>query len=163
MRILSLFERQGAWFLAVAITIAVISNTDYSSATDGSSTRSSAAYRAEAMANPLRPNSNQVGSPQATAVKRLREGTIINDQTGYFRENGDGASFVADSGIEFGALRNLNLERVVKLLKNAEEPSSVRWSVTGKVTEFAGRNYILISRSVYKSATPPPVPDRVTQ
>ena len=103
---------------------------------------------------------SQLGS---VTVRRLREGTVINDQTGYFRENGDGASFVSDKGQEFGALQNLNLERVVRLLKNADEPSSIRWSVTGTVTEFSGRNYLLISRAVYKSATPPPTPDRVAR
>ncbi len=101
-------------------------------------------------------------------VLRLREGTVILDQSGFFREDGDGATFVADSttagpGLEFGALPNLNLERVVRLLKSAEEASSVRWSVTGKVTEFAGRNFLLISRAVYKSASPPPVPDHIAQ
>ncbi len=100
-------------------------------------------------------------------VLRLREGTVILDQSGYFREDGDGATFVADSsvvgpGLEFGALPNLNLERVVRLLKNAEEPNSVRWSVSGKVTEFAGRNFLLISRAVYRSASTPPVPDHIT-
>ncbi len=96
-------------------------------------------------------------------TRRLREGTIVSDQSGFFREDGDGASFVADTGLEFGALPNLNLERVLRLLKSSEEPSSIRWSVNGKVTEFSGRNYLLISRAVYKSATPPPVPARITQ
>ena len=85
----------------------------------------------------------------------------MSDQTGYFREDGDGATFVADSGWSFGALPNLNLERVVRLLKSTEEPNNVRWSVTGEVTEFSGRNFLLISRAVYKAAMPPPVPDRV--
>jgi hypothetical protein len=93
--------------------------------------------------------------------RRLREGTLISDQNGFFREDGEGATFVADTGMEFGALPNLNLERVVRLLKNADEPSSIRWSVTGKVTEFSGRNFLLVSRALYKSATPPPAPDRV--
>ena len=93
--------------------------------------------------------------------RRLREGTLISDQNGFFREDGEGATFVADTGMEFGALPNLNLERVVRLLKNADEPSSIRWSVNGKVTEFSGRNFLLVSRALYKSATPPPAPDRV--
>ena len=92
---------------------------------------------------------------------RLREGTLISDQSGFFREDGDGATFVADTGMEFGALPNLNLERVVRLLKSVEEPNSVRWSVNGTVTEFSGRNFLLISRAVYKAASSPPTPDRI--
>ncbi len=95
--------------------------------------------------------------------RRLREGTLVTDQSGFFREDGEGATFVADTGFEFGSLPNLNLERVVRLLKSAEEPSSIRWSVTGQVTEFSGRNFLLISRAVYKSAAPPPLPDRVAR
>ncbi len=107
---------------------------------------------------------NDLSSDSAgTAKRRLREGTVISDQNGYFREDGDGATFVSDEGWEFGALPNLNLERVVRQLKNAEEPSSIRWNVSGLVTEFSGRNFLLVSRAVYKSATPPPLPDRVVK
>jgi len=88
---------------------------------------------------------------------------LISDQSGFFREDGEGATFVADTGMEFGGLPNLNLERVMRLLKNADEPSSIRWSVAGKVTEFSGRNFLLVSRALYKSAAPPPTPDRVGQ
>jgi len=94
-------------------------------------------------------------------ARRLREGTLVTDQGGFFREDGDGATFVADSGIEFGALPNLNLERITRQLKSAEQPGRIRWSVTGQVTEFSERNFLLISRAVYKSAAKPPVPQRV--
>ncbi len=144
-----------ALLLSPALLVAV------SAAPDGSATRD--------LARAAKPNaeSDRTRLPRSalsgkSTTRRLREGTIINDQAGYFSENGDTASFMSDTGMEFGTLQNLNLERVVKLLKNADEPSSIRWSVTGTVTEFSGRNYILISRAVYKSATPPPVPDRVS-
>jgi hypothetical protein len=42
-----------------------------------------------------------------------------------------------------------------------EEPDSIAWSVSGTVTEYGGRNYLLITRAVYKSATLPPAPDLV--
>lgn len=103
------------------------------------------------------------GEEEGKPVKRLREGTFVTDQFGFFREDGEGATFVADSGMEFGALPNLNLERVLRLLKSAEEPTSIRWSVSGEVTEFNSRNFLLISRAVYKSAAPPPAPERVDQ
>ncbi len=131
-----------------------------SAAREGSSTRDLSRASAPSI-GPARARQQRSKAARKSSTRRLREGTIINDQSGYFSENGDTASFISDSGIEFGTLQNLNLERVVRLLKNADEPSSIRWSVTGTVTEFSGRNYILISRAVYKSATPPPAPDRV--
>lgn len=148
----------------ILLGVVALIGYDQTLARDGSSSRESPQERAYGPASQTSARNRPTGSAQSakTSTRRLREGTIITDQTGYFRENGDGASFVADTGLEFGALQNLNLERVVRLLKNADEPASIRWSVSGEVTEFAGRNYMLISRAVYKSATPPPIPDRVT-
>jgi len=94
--------------------------------------------------------------------KRIREGTIIQDQTGFFRSDGEGATFVSDEGLEFGGLPNLNLERVVGTLKTAEEPKSIRWIVSGMTTEFSGRNYLLISRAIFKSKPPPPAPEQLS-
>jgi len=91
--------------------------------------------------------------------RRIREGTTIHDRAGYFRQDGDGATFVTEGGLEFGGLPNLNLERVVRTLKTLDESKSNRWSVSGVVTEFSGRNFLLISRAVYKSTPPPPVPE----
>lgn len=95
-------------------------------------------------------------------AKRLREGTQITDVIGYFRQDGDGATFVADSGREFIGLQNLNLERVVRTLKSTDETKRLRWSVSGLVTEFMNRNFILISRSVYKSTVLPTAPEQVS-
>lgn len=148
----------------ILLSLIALIGYDQTLARDGSSSRESSQGRGYGPASQTSARNRSTGAAQSarTPTRRLREGTIITDQTGYFRENGDGASFVADTGLEFGALQNLNLERVVRLLKNADEPASIRWSVSGEVTEFAGRNYMLISRAVYKSATPPPIPDRVT-
>lgn len=96
------------------------------------------------------------------SARRLREGTEISGQTGYFRQDGDGAVFVTDDGFELGGLPNLNLERVVRTLKTADETSTIRWRVNGTITEFSGRNYLLITRAVYKSAAPPPSPEQIT-
>ena len=89
---------------------------------------------------------------------RLREGTEIDGKTGYFRQDGDGAVFVTDDGFELGGLPNLNLERVVRTLKTVDETENIRWRVSGTITEFSGRNYLFISRAVYKSAALPPSP-----
>ena len=70
-------------------------------------------------------------------------------------------AFIDEEGRDIGGLPNLNLERVIRMLKTVDEPESIWWSISGTVTEFAGRNYVLISRAVYKAATPPPSPERV--
>ncbi|MAT73490.1 MAG: hypothetical protein CMJ58_28750 [Planctomycetaceae bacterium] len=95
----------------------------------------------------------------ADAARRMREGSRIQNAIGYFRRNGDGATFITEDGMELGGLPNLNLERVVKMLKTVDEPESVYWSINGEVTEFTGRNYVLISRAVFKTAAPPPAPE----
>lgn len=93
--------------------------------------------------------------------RRLREGTVLTDQGGRFRQDGDGAVFISENQYEFVTLQNLNLERVIRTLKGSDESESIRWSVSGQVTEFNGRNYLLITRAVYKSASPPPAPEQI--
>jgi hypothetical protein len=92
---------------------------------------------------------------------RLREGTQFNNALGKFRQNGDAVSFVDENGREIGGLPNLNLERITRMLKTVDEPEGIWWSVSGTITEFAGHNYILITRAVYKATAPPPTPDRI--
>lgn len=101
-------------------------------------------------------------SEDSDANRRLREGTLIVDVVGYFRQDGDGATFVTDEGQEFGGLSNLNLERIARTLKGADESKRLMWSVSGTVTEFMNRNFLLISRAVYKSAAQPPAPDQLS-
>jgi hypothetical protein len=96
-----------------------------------------------------------------TGKRRLREGTVLTDQGGRFRQDGDGAVFISENQYEFTTLPNLNLERVIRTLKGSDESESIRWSVSGQVTEFNGRNYLLITRAVYKSASPPPAPEQI--
>jgi hypothetical protein len=93
------------------------------------------------------------------AKLRLREGTRLRDVIGRFRQNGDTLTFIDEQKREIGGLPNLNLERIIRMLKTVEEPESITWSVSGTITEFSGRNYLLISRAVYKAATPPPSPE----
>lgn len=112
---------------------------------------------------------NQSGSTFGTqgdnseeGTHRLREGTEIIGQTGYFRQDGDGAVFVTENDHELGGLPNLNLERIVRTLKTADDTRSIRWLVSGTITEFSGRNYLFITRAIYKSAAPPPTPEQIT-
>lgn len=104
-------------------------------------------------------NNAAADEPAVSAALRLREGTQLADQVGYFRANGESLTFVDKEGRELGGLPNLGLERVGRMLKSVEEPESVTWSVSGMVTEFGGRNYLLVTRAVYKAAAPPPAPD----
>ena len=94
---------------------------------------------------------------------RLREGTQLRDVTGRFRQSGESLTFIDEDDREISGLPNLNMERILRMLKSVEEPESIAWSVSGTVTEFAGENYLLISRAVYKSAAPPPAPESLSK
>jgi hypothetical protein len=131
-------------------------------AVDVSTTRSRPAQRNSSSTEPL---SSYLEKSRIQSDKedkhRLREGTKITNRLGRFQQSGDRATFVAEGNLEFGGLPNLNLERVVRMLKSVDEPESIWWSVSGIVTEFSGRNYLLIERAVYKSASPHPSSDKV--
>ncbi|MBA3483947.1 MAG: hypothetical protein H0T51_19245 [Pirellulales bacterium] len=94
---------------------------------------------------------------------RLREGTQLRDVTGRFRQSGDSLTFIDEDDRQISGLPNLNMERILRVLKTVEEPESIAWSVSGTVTEFAGKNYLLITRAVYKSAAPPPAPESLSK
>ena len=94
---------------------------------------------------------------------RLREGTRLKDAAGRFRMSGDSLTFIDGEGREITGLCNLNLERILRMLKTVEEPESITWSVSGTVTEFSGQNYLLISRAVYRATAPPPAPETISQ
>lgn len=110
---------------------------------------------------PRSPASANEASDIELAKLRLREGTQLSDVSGRFRQNGDSLLFLDAENREISGLPNLNLERIIRTLKSVEEPESVVWSVSGVVTEFSGRNYLLISRAVYKAASPPPAPENL--
>ncbi len=97
------------------------------------------------------------------AKLRLREGARLRDVAGHFHRTGDSLTFIDGENREIGGLQNLNLERIIRMLKSVEEPESVTWSVSGVITEFSGRNYLLISRAVFKTASPPPAPESLVQ
>lgn len=88
--------------------------------------------------------------PQApTSAERLREGSVLKDLPGTFQSAGDRISFCpSDREAALPVLENLALERVSGMLENA---GGRVWSVSGTVTEFRGRNYLLISRAVVRT------------
>ena len=153
-------QRKFLCFAGAALLVTFAVCAERTAAREGSSAGSAARTQSQQV---RRRSGSLAGESMEKDRHRLREGTVISDQSGFFREDGDGATFISEAGFEFGALPNLNLERVLRLLKSTEEPSSIRWSVTGKVTEFSGRNFLLIRRAVYKSASLPPVPDRIAE
>lgn len=86
---------------------------------------------------------------------RLREGTKIENRLGRFEQKSQSATFRTEDGLEFGSLPNLNLQRILDTLKTADKPESMWWSISGTVTEFGGKNHLLISRAVYKATIVP--------
>lgn len=100
-------------------------------------------------------------SDSSDPKRMLREGTEIDSQMGRFQHAGDSAVFVTRDGLELVGLPNLNLQRVLRTLKSVDAPESLWWSVSGEVTEFGDRNYLLISRAVFKAAAAPPPPQQL--
>jgi hypothetical protein len=82
-----------------------------------------------------------------TEGRRIREGTVLTDQPGTFQLVGKRLVFAIHSdGRQLGALENLTLERVVRLMQQTAVPQT--WLVSGTVTEYQGTNYLLIDRAV---------------
>ena len=75
----------------------------------------------------------------------------MTDRLGAFELSGDRARFIAaDDGTSLTGLENLNLERVIHAIRDNPIPGQ-HWKVSGVVTEFEGRNYLLITRALVVS------------
>ncbi len=91
-------------------------------------------------------------------IHRLREGTVLTNELGVFKVNGDRIVFYpAQRDDTLQVLENLALERVWKML---DESRGRQWSINGMITEYRGGNYLLIERAVLKAqrATDPATP-----
>lgn len=78
----------------------------------------------------------------------LREGTRLSDKLGTFEMAGNRLSFeMAEEGISLQVLENLALERIWKTFDDAGKRE---WSVSGVVTEYRDRNYLLIHRAALR-------------
>lgn len=90
--------------------------------------------------------------PGAIAPKSQlrREGTELRDEPGRFLSVGNRQTFVSADGASYVVLENLNLERVVKIV--AASPDAVDWFISGKISEYQGANYLLISRARRQAA-----------
>jgi hypothetical protein len=114
--------------------------------------------------SPTKVGANRQEKEAAEALKlRLREGTHLKNVMGRFRQSGDSLVFIDAENRELGALPNLNLERIARMLQSVEEPESVSWSISGTVTEYSGNNHLLITRAVFRSTAPPPAPENLAE
>ena len=93
---------------------------------------------------------------QPKAIKQqlqlLREGTEVRGLISSFDLAGDSATIRSHTGRKIGVLRNLNLQRVLKVLRTSSFPSKISWKVSGVITEYDGKNYLLITHAIRKSA-----------
>lgn len=97
-----------------------------------------------------------LSEPEAAPSQRLREGSALTRQGGTFVHVGDRIGFrPADQDETLLVLENLTLERIWKTLDEAPERS---WTVSGVVTEYRGRNYLLMERAVVRAHGVPDSP-----
>jgi hypothetical protein len=89
------------------------------------------------------------GEAPAEGGSRTREGTLLKDVLGTFRQTGERLTFQAAEGEQrLIVLENLAVERVLRMLK--ESGGASQWLVSGVVTEFQGTNYLLVTRAILK-------------
>jgi hypothetical protein len=98
--------------------------------------------------------SGKAVAPNAPAVKLLREGSPIVDRVGRLTKSADGQqwelAFEADGKTmqdpPLIILPNLNLAAMESAVSGASR--DLKFRVTGTVTEYKGRNYILLEKVV---------------
>ncbi len=77
--------------------------------------------------------------------KLMREGSRVESKVMIVRSSGDNLMLETEDDKQgFEALENLALERVLQAVR--ADSSDKRWLVTGQVTEYRGRNFILLER-----------------
>lgn len=82
--------------------------------------------------------------------ERFREGTKFEKVNGSFRVAVDRVEFhPAQGGASLVVLENLALERVVDELTGDLE---LVWQVDGRITEYHGRNYLMLDRAYVRTA-----------
>jgi hypothetical protein len=93
-------------------------------------------------------------APNAPAVRLRREGTTINDAVCRLTKSADGQQWELTLEADGRAMQdppliilpNLNLSAMESAVNNASR--DLRFRVTGVVTEYKGRNYILLEKVV---------------
>ena len=83
-------------------------------------------------------------------LRRLHEGGEIINQAGYFRTSGGRLAFEStDKTTRVIVLENRNLEQVAQTI--ADDASQLEWIVSGKISEYRGASFLLLSRAELKS------------
>ena len=86
--------------------------------------------------------------------QRLREGSTLQNVAGTFEVSDGQIVFCAgEAEARLEVLENLALERIAAMLDNA---AGRAWQVSGTVTEYRGRNYLLIDRAVVRTRSTRP-------
>jgi hypothetical protein len=92
---------------------------------------------------------------------RHREGTPVVNRRGRIERRGERFVFLGvEPAVQWMVLENLALERILRVIE-AEESDDVEWTVDGFVTEFRGINYLLLRRTVVRSAGERAAPRRL--
>jgi hypothetical protein len=92
------------------------------------------------------------GENQRT-VARFHEDEELVEQAGQFSISNDRVVFVTVKGQHrFTALENRSLDGVVNTIDG--NPASVPWIVSGKITEYHGSYYLLLTRAQRQSQVP---------
>jgi hypothetical protein len=102
-------------------------------------------------ANTSARTAGELGTPDSNhrAHPQVREGSQLVKMPGRFVPVGDSLVFQPQGSEQaFQVLENLALERVWNML---EQNGDRTWTVSGTVTEFRSRNYLLIERAVLKA------------
>ena len=90
-----------------------------------------------------------LSDPVEKQMSRLRDGAVLTNELGTFVTLGDRTAFKPDNEeYAFSVLENLAVERVWKMLDNTR---GRQWLVSGFVTEYRGRNYLLLHRAVLRA------------
>ncbi|MCC6508314.1 MAG: hypothetical protein IT423_04355 [Pirellulaceae bacterium] len=94
-------------------------------------------------------NRTDAPAPVASALrepgKLVREGARMESRLMLVRSAGDNLTLeTEDDKQSLEALENLALERILQAVR--ADSQDKRWLVTGQVTEYRGRNYILLER-----------------
>jgi hypothetical protein len=95
-------------------------------------------------------DSAELGQDATSASGRLREGTRLAGQIGYFKPAGDRLIFQAVDGTHrMRVLENLSLERIARRV--GDSPERLEWVISGEVSEFQGANYLLVTQAILKT------------
>lgn len=121
------------WVLVVVIALAIASNHPVF--------RSTSASMANADERPTLKEMNEDKS-------LIREGTSLTDARGRFKAVNERFVFMDEStGKPLTCLENLMLQRIHSFLKD-DDGGRQRWSVSGKITEFNGENFLWLDRAI---------------